>query len=109
MEPQTIYYIQNVGCDDETTSLLHLEEDELKFLLAVFYNLNRNSSCRCMPRIYIAKAREDMFIPLLTSEQIEAVDSRYVFYDQFGSAFTWAKGYGYANLSWIDYELYKSL
>lgn len=106
MEPQTMYFIQNVGCDDETSGLLHLSEDEFKFLLAVFYNLNKNSDYSCMPKIYMAKVREDMFVPLLTSEEINAVDSRYVFYDQFGNAFTWAKGYNDLNLAWIDYELW---
>jgi hypothetical protein len=104
MEPQTMYFIQNVGCDDETSGLLHLSEDELEFLLAVFYNLNKNSEYCCMPKIYMAKVREDMFVPLLTSEQIDAVDSWHVFYDQFGNAFTWAEGYSESKLDWIDYE-----
>jgi hypothetical protein len=106
MVPKTIYFIQNVGCDDETYGLLHLSEDELAFLLAVIYNLNKNSQYRCMPKIYIAKAREDMFIPLLTSEEIELVDSEKVFYDQFGNAFTWAEGCKCLNLESIDCELW---
>ena len=106
MEPQTMYFIQNVGCDDETSGLLHLSEDEFKFLLAIFYNLNKNSEYCCMPKIYIAKVREDVFIPLLTSKEIDAVDKRYVFYDQFGNAFTWAEGYSDSKLAWIDYELW---
>lgn len=104
MEPQTMYFIQNVGCDDETSGVLHLSEDELKFLLAVFYNLNKNSEYSCMPKIYIAEVREDMFIPLLTPKEIDAVDKCYVFYDQFGNAFTWAEGYSDSKLDWIDYE-----
>jgi hypothetical protein len=106
MEPQTMYFIQNVGCDDETSGLLHLSEDELEFLIAIFYNLNKNSEYNCMPRIYMAKVQEDMFVPLLTSEEINTVDKRYVFYDQFGNAFTWAEGYNDLNLAWIDYELW---
>lgn len=106
MEPQIMYFIQNVGCDDETSGLVHLSEDEFKFLITIFYNLNKNSNYRCMPRIYMAKVREDMFTPLLTSEEINAVDEYYVFYDQFGNAFTWAEGYDDSKLEWIDYELW---
>lgn len=104
MEPQELYFIQNAGCDDETSGLLHLSEDEFKFLIAIFYNLNKNSEYRCMPKIYMAKVREDMFVPLLTSEQIDAVGKYDVFYDQFGNAFTWAEGYSDSKLDWIDYE-----
>ena len=106
MEPQTMYFIQNIGCDDETSGLLHLSEDEFKFLIAIFYNLNKNSSYSCMPKIYMAKVREDMFVPLLTSEEIDAVDEWNVFYDQFGNAFTWAKDYSDTKLKWIDYKLW---
>lgn len=106
MEPLTMYFIQNIGCDDKTSGLLYLTEDEFNFLMAIFYNLNKNSDYRCMPKIYMAKVREDMFVPLLTSGEIEAIDSRYVFYDQFGNAFTWAKGYSDTKLKWIDYKLW---
>ena len=104
MEPLTMYFIQNVGCDDKTSGVLHLLEDELQFLISIFYNLNKNSSYSCMPKIYMAKVREDMFVPLLTSEEIDAVDEWNVFYDQFGDAFTWAEGYSDSKLDWIDYE-----
>lgn len=106
MEPVTMYFIQNIGCYDETSGLLHLSEDEFKFLISIFYNLNKNSDYSCMPKIYIAKVQRDMFVPLLSSEQINAVDSRYVFYDQYGNAFTWAEGYDDSKLEWIDYKLW---
>lgn len=106
MERRTMYFIQNVGCDDATSGLLYLSEDEFKFLITIFYHLNKNSDYRCMPRIYMAKVREDMFVPLLTSEQFDFVDTRDIFYDQFGNAFTWAIGYSDSNLDWIDYELW---
>lgn len=106
MEPLTMYFIRNIGCDDETSGLLHLSEDKFNFLMAIFYNLNKNSDYRCMPKIYMAKVREDMFVPLLTSEEINAVDSRYVFYDQFGNAFTWAEDYDESDLELISYKLW---
>ena len=106
MEPKTMYFIQNVGCDDETSGLVYLSEDEFKFLMAIFYNLNKNSEYCCMPKIYMAKVQEDMFVPLLTSEEIDAVDEWNVFYDQFGNAFTWAEGYDDTKLKWIDYKLW---
>lgn len=104
MEPLTMYFIRNIGCDDETSGLLHLTEDELEFLLAIFYNLNKNSEYCCMPKIYIAKVRRDMFIPLINSKQISLVDRHDIFYDQLGNAFTWAEGYSDSKLDWIDYE-----
>lgn len=104
MEPLTMYFIQNIGYDDETSGLLYLSEDELEFLIAIFYNLNKNSDCGCLPKIYMAKVRQDMFVPLLSSEQINAVDSKYVFYDQFGNAFTWAEGYDESDLELISYK-----
>ena len=106
MELQGLYFIRNVGCDDETSGLVRLSEDEFKFLISMFYNLNKNSEYHCMPRIYMAKVREDMFVPLLTSKQFDAIDNRYIFHDQFGKAFTWAEGYSDSDLGWIDYELW---
>lgn len=110
MEPieTNLYFIRNVGCDDVTGGLFYLNDEELYFLISLFYNLNKNSQYCCMPKIYIAKAPEEMF-ELLTDGELKNKDElgmHDVFYNQFGTPFTWAKGHTESELNFIDYKEY---
>lgn len=55
-----LYYIRNVGCDDETIGLARMTVDELDFFKRVIENLNKNSTYGCMPTIAVYKINEDM-------------------------------------------------
>lgn len=55
-----LYYIRNVGCDDETTGLARLTDEQLYFLKNIVENLNKNSTYGCMPTMYVYKIDEDM-------------------------------------------------
>lgn len=47
------YKIINSGCDDETEGVFELTEEQYEFLNTLFGELNKNSTCGCMPKIYI--------------------------------------------------------
>lgn len=103
-----LYYILNCGCDDATAGLFYLNDEELDFLIRLFFNLNKNSRYGCMPTIHIAKTQEDTF-EMLTDGELknkDDLDMHDVFYDQFGTAFTWAKGHRESELNYIDYKDY---
>lgn len=92
MEERKLYFIKNIGCDDETSGLAELTESELRLLVITFHNLNKNSQFRRMPRIYIAEAEYEMF-RLLSPDDIETMDKEDIIYNQFGEPFTWNDGY----------------
>ena len=46
------YLVENVGCDDTTTTILELTQGEFDFLNNIFEIMNKNSSCGCQPKIY---------------------------------------------------------
>lgn len=60
-----LYFIHNIGCDDSTIGIAYLTDEEFELFKAVIGNLNRNSSCICMPRIEVYE---------ITEEDIEEVD-----------------------------------
>jgi hypothetical protein len=47
------YFIDNVGCDDETIAEFEFTQEEFEFLKKVFDELNTHSECGCMPTIHI--------------------------------------------------------
>lgn len=55
-----LYFIRNVGCDDETRGLARLTDEQLAFLKNVIENLNKNSIYSCMPTIHVYRIGYDM-------------------------------------------------
>lgn len=47
------YFIDNVGCDDETIAEFEFTQEEFEFLKKVFDELNTHSEYNCMPSIFI--------------------------------------------------------
>lgn len=47
------YFIENIGCDDETIAEFEFTQEEFEFLKNVFAELNTHSEYNCMPNIYI--------------------------------------------------------
>lgn len=53
-----LYYIRNVGCDDETNGLAAISEEHLDLFREIVQNLNNNSQYDCMPVIELYKIDE---------------------------------------------------
>lgn len=52
------YKIINVGCHDETEGVFEFTNEQYEFLNDLFEELNKNSTCECMPTIHIEKMTE---------------------------------------------------
>ena len=50
-----LYYICNIGCDDETLGLAIIKDDDFPKFKEIIENLNKNSTYDCMPRIHVYK------------------------------------------------------
>ena len=55
-----LYYIENVGCDDETCGLARISDDDFPKFKTFIENLNKNSTYGCMPKIYVYKIVEGL-------------------------------------------------
>ena len=69
-----LYYIRNVGCDDETVGLVRLTDEQLDFLKPIIENLNKNSTYGCMPTMYVYKIDEDMIREATDEEREDRMD-----------------------------------
>lgn len=54
-----LYYICNVGCDDETVGLVRISDEDFPKFEKFITNLNKNSSYGCMPTIDVYHISED--------------------------------------------------
>ena len=70
MAMSNLYLIRNCGCDDTTTGLARMSNEQLDFLKTVIENLNKNSTYGCMPTIDVYRIDED-FIRDFTDEDRE--------------------------------------
>ena len=50
-----LYFIDNVGCDDETRGLAIIPEEFFNTFKEIIENLNQNSQYGCMPTIKVFK------------------------------------------------------
>lgn len=57
---EELYYIRNVGCDDETCGLAIIPKEFFNIFKEIIENLNENSQCSCMPTISVYKIDENM-------------------------------------------------
>lgn len=56
-----LYLIRNCGCDDTTTGLARMTDEQLEFFKNIIENLNKNSTYSCMPTIEVYRVDENMF------------------------------------------------
>ena len=52
---EELYYIRNVGCDDETRGLAIIPKEFFNTFKEIIENLNENSQYGCMPTIDVFK------------------------------------------------------
>lgn len=55
-----LYYIRNIGCDDETCGLARMTDAEFERFASIINDLNKNSTYGCMPTIEVYRISEDM-------------------------------------------------
>lgn len=55
-----LYLIRNCGCDDTTTGLARMTDEQLSFFKNIIENLNKNSTYSCMPTIEVFKIDMDL-------------------------------------------------
>jgi len=60
MEKQ-LYFIENMGCDATTFGIIELTDNELKKIVEMCSNLNKNSTYGCMPVISIYRTKWEYF------------------------------------------------
>lgn len=82
-----LYFIRNVGCDDETRGLARMTDEQLDFLKTIIEDLNKNSTYGCMPTIDVYRIDEDMIREATdedcTEEMMYLGDSKYVLKDKW--------------------------
>ena len=80
-----LYLIRNYGCDDATTGLAHMTDEQLAFFKNIIENLNKNSTYGCMPTIEVYRVDENMFREAEDDDSAEDIiyldDCKYVFED----------------------------
>lgn len=57
-----LYYVRNIGCDDETMGLARISDEDFPKFKTFVENLNKNSTYGCMPVIEVYRVTEDMII-----------------------------------------------
>lgn len=60
IELTNLYLIRNCGCDDTTTGLARMTDEQLVFFKNIIENLNKNSTYGCMPTIEVFKIDMDI-------------------------------------------------
>ena len=53
-----LYYVCNVGCDDETCGLVRISDEDFPKFKTFIENLNKNSTYGCMPTITVFEIEE---------------------------------------------------
>ena len=56
-----LYFIRNCGCDDTTSGIACMTDEQFEFFKNIIANLNKNSTYGCMPTIDVYSVDEDMF------------------------------------------------
>lgn len=57
---EELYYIRNVGCDDETCGLAMIQKEFFNAFKEIIENLNENSQYSCMPTIEVYRINKDI-------------------------------------------------
>lgn len=56
-----LYFIDNVGCDDETYGLVRIPDEYFPKFKKFIEDLNKNSTYGCKPKIHVYKCNWDLF------------------------------------------------
>lgn len=64
-----LYYIRNIGCDDETIGLCVIPPEALNLVKMTVENLNKNSNYGCMPIIKIYRIDESFIRPATEEDE----------------------------------------
>lgn len=56
-----LYFIENVGCDDETYGLVCIPDEYFPKFKKFIEDLNKNSTYGCKPKIHVYKCNWDLF------------------------------------------------
>lgn len=91
------YYIENIGCDDETVGLFYMDESEFESFKSIIENLNKNSTYGCMPTIEVYKIDESFIRPATDEDS----DDKIMFTDK-GKYVLSKSIYNYYNLAFRD-------
>lgn len=80
-----LYLIRNCVCDDTTTGLVRMSDEQLEFFKTTIENLNKNSTYGCMPTIELYQVDENMFKEAEDDDSAKDImyldDHKYVFED----------------------------
>ena len=68
-----LYYIENIGCDDETHGLVNIPDEIIPWFKNAIENLNKNSQCNCMPVIEIYKIDETFIRPATDEDSAASI------------------------------------
>ena len=77
-----LYFIDNVGCDDETRGLAIIPDEFFNTFKNIIEDLNKNSIYDCMPKIEVYKINKDLLREAdddCPSEILHLGDKKYVF------------------------------
>ena len=82
---EPLYLVANEGCDDTTLGIVRISDEAFPKFKEFIENLNRNSTCRCMPIIEVFKAKDGAFMeieynPDLSIGDDDYIEPRYIFY-----------------------------
>jgi hypothetical protein len=61
MVMDNLYFIDNVGCDDETYGLVRIPDEYFPKFKKFIEDLNKNSTYGCKPNISVYKCSMDLF------------------------------------------------
>lgn len=82
-----LYYIRNVGCDDETVGLAQIPDEYFPKFKEIIENLNENSTYGCMPVIDVYKIDESVIRAANEKDSdwriLYLEDKKYVLKDEF--------------------------
>lgn len=73
-----LYYIRNVGCDDETVGLARISDEDFHKFKEIIENLNKNSTYGCMPIISVYKTNESNIKEVIVDPNKSFCDEDYV-------------------------------
>lgn len=58
----SLYYIENMGCDDTTHGLVRIPDEHLLTFITFITNLNKNSQYGCMPTIDVYRIKDESIL-----------------------------------------------
>ena len=74
-----LYYINNCGCDDTTSGIARISDEDFFKFKTIIENLNKNSTYACMPKIRVYKIPYDAIVKIDNLE--DYYDYEYLYLD----------------------------